>query len=281
MKVIKLFLLLFLFPQCYVLAQYPSPAGPFDYSPIPYELSNSIDKRTIAMLRSSIPMNGFAFYLGDNNLHWFEEIAQNDDCFMIEALFSINAATDNNKPLIALEYDTIRLLDIRYSDSTVVIKRYNHERMMDGVASSYDYKLFDPLFIPQTGGVNQWYMQLYFTSGFMLIVTTENANDYYMSPIYFGLDFKNMLTKDGNNQFIDNGSYMYKYLQKNPQAKIIVGDPLPASPYDPYVDNIWMYSLSYVSYPYDKSNRDSQDKRKNLWWHIQGNLSSPVDEPNN
>jgi hypothetical protein len=288
MKVIKLVLLLFLFPQCYLLAQYPSPAGPFNYIPNDPEINNNdIDYRYLGKIS---PFNhilkGTIFDLGSLYVN-YNTIGQYDDCLQIEGYFDINTATDNNKPLVAFEYDTKRLLEIRYSDSTAIIRRYNHEKMINNKPSFYDYTLFDPLFIsriPNTGNSN-WLIQVYFTSNFMLILTSENVDydtngyKYYMSPIYFGLDFKNMLAKDGDNQFIDNGSYMYKYLKKDSNAKIIIGDIRGASPYAPYIDYLSVFSMSYASYPYDKSKRDSKDKRKNLWWHIQGNLSSPVDEP--
>lgn len=280
MKVIKLrlFLLLFLFPKCYLLAQYPSPTGPFNYSPIvENDPKISIDYNLLGHV--GLPhQTGISF-----NLQGLADPNGNHDCLMIGAVFAINAQIDNHKPLVAFEYDTQRLLEIIYSDSTVIIKRYNHERMIDNEPSFYEYKLFDPLFIsPKSNkGYVTWYVQIYFTSNFMLIVTNDDfiPQGYYMSPIYFGLDFKNMLSK-GSSGFIDNGSYMYKFLKKDEKAKIIVGDIQP-DVHSIYVADICVFSLSYASYPFDKTKKDSKDKRKNLWWHIQGNLSSPVNEPVN
>jgi hypothetical protein len=182
----------------------------------------------------------------DINMSSLNPLDQYDDCLMLSGIFLIN--NDEDRPLIAFVYDNKTILEIRYSEKTVTIRRYNNY-LPD--CPYYDYHLFDPLLDKNSTGDVYSNMRFYFTSNFMYITADNDAGLNYMSPVYFGLDIPSYM------------DVMSQFLTRNNKAVVKVGDT--TSQVD-YISNIDIYSLSYSKNP---------DKEENFWWILQSEFASP------
>jgi hypothetical protein len=111
--------------------------------------------------------------------------------------------------------------------------------------------LFDPIFEDIGEHSATWRMSFYFTSNFIYIVATVKGGGIrnLMSPLYFGLDFQKW--------YPDTGASMYKFIKRDSNAVIKIGDE--KSSYAPYIANVKINSIVYGDW----------------WFTIQKEFSSP------
>lgn len=213
--------LLFLFLWCpSVFAQHE--AGPYQFSPYVGNLiwedtdESTVNYKLVSMDKPQALTNGQDGLIACFNIHLKPNV---DQLAPIVAL-SADGANSNN------------ILEIIYSKNTVMIRRY---ATINGVRKSYDYDLFDPLF--QFTAEKTFEFRLYFTSNFMYLVSKDIAINpgYLMSPLYFGLDYI--------NKYPSSSSFMYKFLNRNNQAVIKIGDQ--SQKHLPYISDVKIYGFNY------------------------------------
>jgi hypothetical protein len=180
-------------------------------------------------------------------------LTSTDNGLMVALDIDLDLKEDEDKPIISFSNDGSEnnLIEIRYSERTVTVKRYN---IVNGNRVSYDYRLFDPLF-KDTTGIVTWRMKVYFTSSFMYIVTRVKGSLYkYMSPVYFGLD--------NHEKYPDINSVMYRFINRDIMACIALGSLADGAP---LINNIIINSFVY-------SNPSAPDD----WWRtMQREFASP------
>ena len=221
-----------------VLAQVSdSPFGPFSYS----------------------APHGDAIYihslLDDNNNY---EIRMNNttsftsgtDGFVVHCFYK---NLSNYDRLLNFKNSNGQLIEIIYQDKTLKIKRENQDK-----EASYDYILFDPLFISNETDPT-WEMKFFFTANlFWVEVNTFQSppvESRYISLTYFGMDYN--FTQD------TLGVNMQTFINKEETSIITLGGPHNSSAFE---------MPSYVKlYPFNFNN---------FLQHVQSNFSDPAPTSN-
>jgi hypothetical protein len=230
------FLFVLLLPAGHIIAQHIP--GPYSYQP-PEGINRWMDSSTSKFAYKTITMNQLS------------ALATNEDGLMVAFDFDMDLQAEG-KPIIAFSDKGVtgdNILEITYSERTVTVRRYN---TIKGQRIYYDYHLFDPVF--EDIGTEQsatWRMSFYFTSNFIYIVATIKGSEIrnLMSPLYFGLDYQKW--------YPDSGSSMYKFINRDSNAVLKIGDEKSA--YAPYIANTKINSIIYGDW----------------WFTIQKEFSSP------
>ncbi|GHU71570.1 hypothetical protein FACS189413_13440 [Bacteroidia bacterium] len=161
-----------------------------------------------------------------------------DDGIMVDFDLKLDVDNEDNKPLISFQTFLWEpnILSIKYSAKTVTITR--DKSMNGGQIKHYEYHLYDRLFEDATG-LTIWRMRVYLTSNFIFIaVNKENSNNYYLSPIFFGLDY--------NTKYPDINSSMHHFIKRRPLTFISLGDDsLGPIMYESYIGAVKIYGFSY------------------------------------
>jgi hypothetical protein len=213
-KICFLLLMLFLLNGYLSAQQYPFPVGPFSYDP-----PRGTQRYATTQTGSEIKIS----------MSYVSALSSNEDCMMVEFDINLNENSDENKRIALFMYDTDSILNIKYSENTVTVSRYNNAVKLK---FSYDYHLFDRLFLANTSG--KYHVRIYFTSYFLCFVVSRDNSAYYISPLFVGLDY--------NKRYPDATSTMYKFINRDKFAVITLGRSDGASD---YISNVKIYSTTY------------------------------------
>lgn len=198
--------------------------GPFPYQP-PQGVNRWTDPSSSEYIYKEVSMN------------LLSALNSTDDALMVS--FDMKLSLDEEgKPLVAFTDPGSgnNILEIVYSKRTVTITRY---KTINGQRVSYDYHLFDPIFENIGEDVSaRWHFSAFFTSTSLYIVcsTIGDGVKNLMSPIFFGLD--------DINRYPNINSIMYKFIGRNNQAIIKLGDSQSQSGFQSYISNIKVNSLN-------------------------------------
>jgi hypothetical protein len=228
-------LLAILFSNGHIVAQHDP--GPYSYQP-PQGTNRWTDSSTSKYAYKTVSMNQLS------------TLTTNEDGLMVAFDLDLDLQSEG-KPIIAFSDKGVtgdNIIEIVYSERTVTVRRYN---IVKGQRIYYDYHLFDPIFEDIGEHSATWRMSFYFTSNFIYIVATVKGTEIrnLMSPLYFGLDFQKW--------YPDSGSSMYKFINRDSNATIKIGDVKSA--YTPYIANTRINSIVYSDW----------------WFTVQKEFSSP------
>jgi hypothetical protein len=175
----------------------------------------------------------------------------NDEDGLLIAFNMDLALQSEGKPIIAFNdgVSEYNFLEFEYSKQTVTARRRN---TVNGHLVSYEYHLFDQLFEGKVSDSATWRMGFYITSSFTFIYACKDGTqNVYLSPLYFGMDHQ--------RKYPDPESRMYKFINRDRNAKIIIGD-VDLSWMPPYISRVAVRSFVYSD-----------------WWEqIQREFSSPT-----
>jgi hypothetical protein len=158
-------------------------------------------------------MLNFTMYMDtDNSIHTTTLVSFSDD--------DLN---NGNLPIIR----------IYYKKPSLFIRRY----YADNLSKYYDYMVYDNLYTSTTF----YEIKLYVTANFIFIVTNNTTNEYFLSPIFFGLNL------------LPYSYSMTKFLNRSNKAFIGIGSIGDDAPYISYVK---LYAFSYNR----KTGTDTQGK---------------------
>lgn len=127
--------------------------------------------------------------------------------------------------------ETASFMDVFYSEGTLTFRR----KIDSGSDFYYDYHLYDPLFVVESGTIS-WEVNLFFTAYFFWIETRNlrlTLNNKYHSPIFFGIN-------------LPNHNFMTDYLGRSENARLVFGDPNPPAPFT-MPEEVVVYAFNYAS----------------------------------
>ena len=151
------------------------------------------------------------------------------------------------KPLKLLSFtnstEDKSFVDIYYDSATITVRR----RYEPGSEYYYDYHLYDPMFIVESGTV-LWEIHIFFT-GFFFWIETRNArmltNNRWHAPVFIGIDSPRF-------------SFMKNYLNRSSLAKLIFGDPNSSVVFT-MPEEISIYEFKYSELRSTLNNEFSKD----------------------